>query len=164
MGSDSTRRGRRDVHTPEPPEITTDAIRDMFERAFATDERESESEPMMDSVPTPPEPPEITDADVWRMIEGWGFGEDDDETDSTTTTPMPAAGSTPILREVQCPSCYGSGTQLCSSCYGSGYQTTSYTTTDWEGNVEYVTDQYPCGCSGGSVACGACSGRGVVYR
>ena len=162
MGTDSTRGNRRDDHFPKPPEVTADAIRDMLERAFATDERESE--PMTDPVPTTPEPPEITDADVWRMIEGWGFGEGDVDADSPPETPMPVADSTPILREVQCPSCYGSGTQLCSSCYGSGFQTTSYTTTDWEGNVEYVTDQYPCGCSGGSVACGACSGRGVVYR
>jgi hypothetical protein len=163
MGTDSTRGNRRDDHFPEPPEITTDAIREMFDRAFAIDEQEPE--PRAEPEPTTPEPPEITDADVWRMIEGWGFGETDrSDTDSTPSTPTPVNDSTPTPRGVQCPSCYGSGTQLCSSCYGSGYQTTSYTTTDWEGNVEYVTDQYACGCSGGSVACGACSGRGIVYR
>lgn len=60
----------------------------------------------------------------------------------------------------QCGACSGSGRVTCSSCYGHGYYTQSSSRIDWEGNVEYVTEQIPCGCSGGYTACSDCGGAG----
>jgi uncharacterized membrane protein YkvA (DUF1232 family) len=60
----------------------------------------------------------------------------------------------------QCGACAGSGRVTCSSCYGHGYHTQSSSRIDWEGNVEYVTEEIPCGCSGGYTTCPDCGGAG----
>ena len=61
----------------------------------------------------------------------------------------------------QCGYCSGSGMVTCSSCYGMGYHNSSYTRTNWDGSVEYVNEQIPCGCSGGRSVCSACGGSGM---
>lgn len=74
--------------------------------------------------------------------------------------PPPPARSSPSPDRQQCGACSGSGRVTCSSCYGQGSHTQSYSRVDWEGNVEYVTENIPCGCSGGYTACGSCGGSG----
>ena len=125
------------------------------------------SDAALDSGAADPIPFEITADDVRAMFErAYGAVEEAERTpaDPPVETQSGPRVDPPTPAETQCPSCYGSGTRLCSSCGGSGSHTTSYTTTDWDGSVEYVTDQYPCGCSGGTVSCGRCGGRGTVPR
>lgn len=82
------------------------------------------------------------------------------------TQPPPSSrpgGRAPVLHERQCGQCSGTGTVTCSSCHGMGSYTTTSTQTDWEGNIEYLTDHVPCaGCSGGRMSCPSCFGRGRV--
>ena len=77
-------------------------------------------------------------------------------------SPPPARSAPPEPTQRQCGACAGSGRVSCSSCGGYGYHTQSYTRVDWEGNTEYVTDQVPCGCSGGYSTCGSCGGSGWI--
>jgi len=87
----------------------------------------------------------------------------------TTTkpqTPRPSTVSTtPVLETKQCPSCYGSGSKVCSSCGGSGGRYESRTSYDWEGNPQYENEFVNCySCNGGYSTCGACGGKGYVYK
>jgi len=77
-----------------------------------------------------------------------------------TPQPAPSPRPSPGADRQQCGACSGSGRVTCSSCYGAGTHTQSYSRVDWEGNVEYVTENVPCGCSGGYTVCGSCGGAG----
>lgn len=59
-----------------------------------------------------------------------------------------------------CTSCSGSGRTTCSSCWGIGYHTQSGSRVNWNGEIEYYTENIPCLCSGGQVTCGLCGGTG----
>jgi uncharacterized membrane protein YkvA (DUF1232 family) len=75
--------------------------------------------------------------------------------------PSPTSGA-PTARRQQCAACSGSGSITCSSCGGYGSHTRSSTRIDWQGHTEYVSEQVPCGCSGGRQICGRCGGAGYA--
>lgn len=77
----------------------------------------------------------------------------------SVSPPAPSRPS-PGPERRQCGACSGSGRVTCTSCYGAGSHTQSYSRVDWEGNVEYVTENIPCGCAGGYMICGSCGGAG----
>ncbi len=77
------------------------------------------------------------------------------------TTVVPRSGGVQAGRQL-CTACRGIGSTDCPSCGGHGQHTRSYSRIDWQGNVEYVTERTPCGCSAGRVICPRCHGSG--YR